>query len=367
MTTTLDTNNEGQLTSSQSRLKKRKMYNDENVVDVPPLGHLPGLWYSQESFLHSSLMTNEKEHIDDEEILGVKEEDNFPSEFQENISNIVDLLIISDNNPKEKPKPTTTTVARPTTNGTKRVGDEELRQKKLHLSPNFLIGSNRKGTKIVNKSYNKKIFSSAKDNTSSITTFLCSKKIQSTSKQPETTCATTSSGINNHTGTALVVVGPNKKRQADKKQQVSNTPRDSSSPDTTCVCSNITSIWCCKVLTLADFPTRKPLLDITNQFMQCNGGVNLPSWVLNESRFKHQLGYDKISCTSNKLDNGNHLACVQNQINHLKAYKNEDYGPLDSFSGCNTLLCQVEDKKELGEDLCGVLSGGVLTWAMSRS
>ncbi len=291
------------------------------------------------------------EHVDDEEILGMKEEEYFPSEFQEKISNIVGPSNLSNNNPKEKPKPTTTTVARPTTNGTKCVGDEELRQKKLLSSPNFLIGSNRKGTKNVNKSYNKKIFSSAKDNTSSqlsITTFLYSKKIQSTSKQPETTCATTSSGINNHTGTALVVVGPNKKRQADKKQQVSNTPRDSSSPDTTCVHSNITSIWCCKVLMLADIPTHKPLLDITNQFMQCNGGVNLPSWVLNESRFKHQLGYDKISRTSNKLDDGNHLVCIQNQINHLKAYKNEDYGPLDSFNGCNTILCQVKDKKGIG-------------------
>jgi hypothetical protein len=173
----------------------------------------------------------------------VKDEDNFPSQFQENISTIADPSILSNNNPQDKPKLTTTTiVARHTTNGRK----------------------------------HKKIFSSANDNTTSqlsITTFLCSKKIQSTSKQLEANTTTTSSGINNHTGTSSIIVGPNKKNQANKKQQVSITPCDSNIPDTryNLACSHhdkqpelSTTTLRNKVLTLADFPTRKLLLDITN-------------------------------------------------------------------------------------------------------
>ncbi len=55
---------------------------------------------------------------------------------------------------------------------------------------------------------------------------------------------------------------------------------------------------------------------------------------------------------------------MQNQIEKLRDYTNEDYGPLDSFSGCTTLLCQIKDNKKLGLASCGV--PGILNEAMNK-
>jgi hypothetical protein len=266
----------------------------------------------------------------------VKDEDNFPSQFQENISTIVDPSILSNNNDQDKPKLTTTTiVARHKTNGSKR----------------------------------KKLFSSTNDNTTSqlsITTFLCSKKIQSTSKQIETNITTTSSGINNHTGTSSIIVGPNKKTEANKKQQVSITPCDSNIPDTryNLACSHhdkqpelsattlppesTNRLVRSKVLTLADFPTRKPLLDITNRLMLRDDEIILPNWILHDKRFHHQPSFEKKKNFSNKKDKGNHTLCRKNVMETLHDYVDKKYGPMDSFSGCSTLLCKVKDRKTIG-------------------
>ncbi len=39
---------------------------------------------------------------------------------------------------------------------------------------------------------------------------------------------------------------------------------------------------------------------------------------------------------------------MQNVINTLCDYEDKNNGPMDSFSGCTTLLCQIKDNKEIG-------------------
>jgi hypothetical protein len=91
---------------------------------------------------------------------------------------------------------------------------------------------------------------------------------------------------------------------------------------------------------------------------------NLPKWILNDTRFHHQPGFEKVNRFTFQKDIGNYKLCMQNQIEKLRDYTNEDYGPLDSFSGCTTLLCQIKDNKKLGLASCGV--PGILNEAMNK-
>lgn len=101
-----------------------------NAIDDPSPGHFPSLWYScqfaqsqelafgknwkklQEEGSRGPVVqptTDERECVDNEEVLGMEVEEYIPSEYLEDASTFVGGSIFSNNKPKQQPKPTTTT------------------------------------------------------------------------------------------------------------------------------------------------------------------------------------------------------------------------------------------------------------------
>ncbi len=73
--------------------------------------------------------------------------------------------------------------------------------------------------------------------------------------------------------------------------------------------------------------------------MLCDDKIILPNWILHDKQIHQQPSYVKGKTFSNEKDKGNHMLCMQNVMETLHDYVNKNYGPMDSFSGCTTLLC----------------------------
>jgi hypothetical protein len=130
--------------------------------------------------------------------------------------------------------------------------------------------------------------------------------VHSVSNQHEQLLVASTTTQDRHTSNSTMYVH----RAGNQHQQqllVPSTTRDSTNMEEYCkparnlhvsVPQSERKIYYSKVLMLADFPTSQtPLSDIMqhNQRTECNGEVNLPSWILDDPRFLHQPVYEKIN------------------------------------------------------------------------